>query len=229
MPTRLLNALLLFGLLTGVVAASDEEDELGNWLIYNSTIKFTDKWSVFTEAQLRLWEPASNPQEFFVRVIGLYNLTSDTAIGLGYTWVKDEPFEDDAPGTTENRLIEQLSTKQYVSKTVVEHRFRLEQRWIEEADDTDYHNRFRYRLQATTPLGRDTIGPNTHFLNFYNELFLNFGNSDDTFDQNRLYGAYGYQFTEVANLQLGGLWQKKKHADFYRLQIFYTQNFDLRK
>jgi len=93
---------------------------------------------------------------------------------------------------------------------------------------TDYRNRFRYRLQATTPLFKESIGPRTHFLNFCNELFLNFGNTEDTFDQNRLYGAYGWQFTRLANLQLGVLWQKKKHNDFYRLQIFYTHNFALR-
>jgi hypothetical protein len=223
------SLLLLFVGATNTLAqASDAEDELGNWLIYNGTVHFNDRWSLFTETQLRFWEIASNPQEFFVRGIGLYHLTPNTTIGLGYTWVKTEPFEDAAPDGTENRLIEQLSTKRKWHTTGVEHRFRIEQRWIEENNTTDYHNRFRYRLQATTPLGRDTIGPGTHFLNFYNELFLNFGNGDDTFDQNRLYGAYGWQFTKLANLQLGGLWQKKKHGDYFRLQIFYTQNFDLR-
>jgi hypothetical protein len=209
--------------------AADAEDELGNWLIYNGTFSLSDKWSLFTEAQLRLWEATSNPQEFFVRGIGLYQTSKNTQLGLGYTWVKTESFADDAPDGTENRLIEQFSVKQRWIKSAIEHRFRLEQRWLEKEGDTTYRNRFRYRLQATTPLFKETIGPRTHFLNFYNEIFLNFGNVDDTFDQNRLYGAYGWQFTKLANLQLGMLWQKKKHEDYYRLQIFYTQNFDFRR
>jgi hypothetical protein len=44
-----------------------------------------------------------------------------------------------------------------------------------------------------------------------------------------LYGAYGWQFTKHSNLQLGLLWKATKRQDFWRLQIFYTHNFDLRK
>jgi hypothetical protein len=43
--------------------AQDPEDQLGNWLIFNSTIRFPDQWNLFTEAQLRLWEVTSNVQE----------------------------------------------------------------------------------------------------------------------------------------------------------------------
>ncbi|MGI9308421.1 MAG: DUF2490 domain-containing protein [Gammaproteobacteria bacterium] len=227
---KLLPVLWLFfiGVACTPAVAADAEDELGNWLIYNGTLRFSDKWSLFTEAQLRLWELASNPQEFFVRGIGLYQTSENTQLGFGYTWVKTEAFEDEVPDGTENRLIEQFSAKQRWLKSAVEHRFRLEQRWIEKEGDTTYQNRFRYRLQATTPLFKDTIGPRTHFLNVYNEIFLGFGNVDDTFDQNRLYGAYGWQFSKAANLQLGALWQAKKREDFFRLQIFYTHNFDLR-
>ena len=67
--------------------------------------------------------------------------------------------------------------------------------------------------------------PGAWFLNFYNEFFISF---DDprAFDQNRLYGAGVYQFTPLANLQIGMLWQARTSADFWRLQIFYTHNFD---
>jgi len=158
--------LVLIVLVPGPAVAGDAEDELGNWLIYNGTVKFADKWSLFTEAQLRLWEPASNPQEFFARAIGLYQTSKRTQLGLGYTWVKTEPFEDEAPDGTENRLIEQFSVKQFPKSTVLEHRFRFEQRWLEKEGETNYRNRFRYRLQATTPLGKEKIEPKTHFLNF---------------------------------------------------------------
>ena len=229
----ILMTLLMLAFTSVSHAGDDPEDELGNWLIYNGSIRFTDRWSLFTEAQARFWEPASSLQEFFVRAIGIYDTSANTQLGLGYTWVKGEPFDDaENEETTENRLIEQFAFKQLVSKSKVEHRFRLEQRWIEKAGDTDYRNRFRYRLQATTPLFKDGIEPKTHFINIYNELFLNFGNTEDNFDQNRLYGAYGYQFSKAANLQLGALWQLKDAPqgsdDFFRLQVFYTHNFDLR-
>ena len=210
--------------------AGDAEEELGNWLIYNGTLRFTDRWSLFTETQLRLWEPASNFQEFFVRGIAYYHLSSTATLGLGYTWIKAEPFADEAPESEENRLTQQLSLKHRARTSAVEHRFRTEQRWIDkDGQGSSFRNRFRYRLQATTPLRGETIEAGDHFINVYNELMLNFGNRDDTFDQNRLYGAYGWQFTQHANLQLGLLWQYKKREEFLRAQIFYTHNFDFRK
>jgi len=54
-------------------------------------------------------------------------------------------------------------------------------------------------------------------------------NGTRAFDQNRFYVAAGRQFTRDSNLQLGVLWQARSDADFFRLQIFYTHNFDLRK
>jgi Protein of unknown function (DUF2490) len=219
----------LLRLMPAVGQAGEAEDKAGNWLIYNGTIQFSDQWSMFIEAQLRLWEVSSNVNETFIRAAGQYHMSPGTLAALGYMRSKVEPFEDETPGTTENRLYEQFTGKHRWGRPLLEHRLRLEQRWIEETGETSYRNRFRYRLQVTMPLDRPTIEPRSHFLNFYNEVFLNFGNKNDTFDQNRLYGAYGYQFTKYANLQIGLLWQARKSADFYRLQIFYTHNFDLGK
>jgi hypothetical protein len=211
------------------MAATNPENELGDWLIWNGTVRVADRWSVFTEAQLRLWEVASNVNEVFVRAAGQYHTSANSLVALGYMRSRVEPFAD-SEETTEDRIYEQFSLKNRWERPVVEHRFRLEQRWVEEADVTNYKNRLRYRLQITLPLNQPTMGPGAHFLNFYDELFLNFGsNKTDTFDQNRLYGAYGWQFTEQANLQLGLLWKATKRQDFWRLQIFYTHNFDLRK
>ena len=228
---RTLAAVFVCGLV-GVMpatAADNPENELGNWFIWNGTVRVADRWSVFTEAQLRLWEVALNVNEVFVRAAGQYHISDHSVISLAYTRVRVEPFET-GKESTENRIYEQLSLKNRWQRPVVEHRLRLEQRWVEEADVTKYKNRFRYRLQITVPLNQPTMGAGAHFLNFYDEIFLNFGsNKTDSFDQNRLYGAYGWQFTKHSNLQLGLLWQAKKRQDFWRLQIFYTHNFDLRK
>ena len=75
---------------------------------------------------------------------------------------------------------------------------------------------------------RKTLEPGANFINFYDEIFLSF-DSERSFDQNRLYVAGGRQFTPVSNLQLGLLWQARTSEDFFRLQIFYTHNFDLRE
>ena len=210
-----------------IVVAQNPEHELGNWLIYNGTIQFSERWSLFTEAQLRLWEIGSNVNDVLLRAGGQYHTSPNTLVALGYLHSKVRVFED-GPDTTENRIYEQFTGKHRWGRPLLEHRFRLEQRWLETSGDTIYRNRARYRLQITTPLNRPTMQPRTHFVNIYDEVMLNFANSHDNgFDQNRLYAAYGYQFTKLANLQLGLLWQAKPSQDFFRLQIFYTHNFDL--
>ena len=226
-PLATLVLLLLLIPASGTALAQEAEDELGNWLIYNGTVRFSERWSLFTEAQLRLWEIASDPNELFARAAGQYHTSPNTLVAVGYMRSRVESFGADLE-TTEDRIYEQFTLGHLEGRPKFEHRFRLEQRWIEEAGRTDYRNRFRYRLQITTPLNRPTLEPRTHFFNFYNELFLNFGEGTRTFDQNRFYVAYGRQFTRHANLQLGLLWQARSSADFFRLQIFYTHNFDLR-
>ena len=68
--------------------------------------------------------------------------------------------------------------------------------------------------------------PGANFVNSYNEIFLNF-DSERTFDQNRLYAAWGRQFTTDASLQIGLLWQARSSADLFSRQIVYTHNFNL--
>ena len=224
-----------FGVLSIALAptsakAQTASDEWGNWLIYNGTLRFTDRWTVFTEAQLRLYEFASNPQEAFVRAAGQYDFTPNAMVGLGYSHIVGWPFGEDAgedENSTENRIYEQLTLKQRWGRAGFEHRYRLEQRWIEKAGETTYSNRTRYRLQVTVPLNKPSMESGAVFINVYDEIFINIA-STLSLDQNRLYAAGGYQFNRLANLQLGYLYNSKAAANFHRLQIFLTWNFDFR-
>ena len=139
-------AFSLLGMMTGTIRAQDAGGELGNWLIYNGTIRFSDRWSMFTEAQVRLWEVASNLSETLFRFAGQYDLSPEAMVSLGYLRADTWPF-DDADGSgrvkKENRIYQQFTMKQAWTRAQFEHRFRLEQRWIEEAGETDYTNRAR--------------------------------------------------------------------------------------
>ena len=58
---RLAAIILTSGLLwmmSGNIRAEDAEDKLGNWIGVNSTVRFSDHWSIFGQGELRLWEPA---------------------------------------------------------------------------------------------------------------------------------------------------------------------------
>jgi hypothetical protein len=80
---------------------------------------------------------------------------------------------------------------------------------------------------VTVPLNKASMERGALFVNVYDEIFINIA-STLSLDQNRLYAAGGYQFTPLANLQLGYLYNSKPAGNFHRLQIFLTWNFDFR-
>lgn len=78
-------ALGLVAMMPVASQAQNPEDELGNWLIYNGTVRFSDRWSLFTEAQIRLWEVVSDLNEVLGRATAHYDLPDSPAmVGLGY-------------------------------------------------------------------------------------------------------------------------------------------------
>ena len=71
----------------------------------------------------------------------------------------------------------------------------------------------------------------------YNEIFVDFDKSDYYFElegdrigfnQNRLYVGGGRKLTALSSFQLGLLWQHRPEADFLRLVLSYSHNFDFR-
>jgi hypothetical protein len=54
-------------------AAIEPEHKLGNWIGATSTLRYTDKWSLFLQGEVRTWEPAHNLNEILWRVAGHYD------------------------------------------------------------------------------------------------------------------------------------------------------------
>lgn len=230
--TAIIVAFNLLGMMAGTALAENPENKLGNWIGFNSTIRFSDHWSAFGQGELRTWEMASNLEELLWRIAVHYDITPEAMVGFGYVRSDRWPFDDvydRGRKRYENRVYQEFALKQAWASSQFQHRFRLEQRWLTAAGEAEYSNRIRYRLQVTIPLNYASIQPGAYFLNASNETFINFASGERSFDQNRLYGGVGYQFTPSQNLQVGLLWQARASTDFLRLGIFYTINFDLRK
>ncbi|MRH99992.1 DUF2490 domain-containing protein [Kriegella sp. EG-1] len=206
-----------------IVAQENGENKLGSWHMYFGTTKITDKLSIHTEAQLRYFEQGKNFNQLLLRT-GLNYHISPTAIATGgYGYITtDGTFEEfpDEINSKEHRIFEQLILKNKISKVAFEHRYRLEQRFLDFGDSNDTQHRARYRLQVTVPLSKIV------FLNFYDEIFLNL--QDEVFSQNRLYGALGFNVFNNISLQVGYLKNHFKSAHFDRLQIGVFINTDIR-
>jgi hypothetical protein len=96
-------------------------------------------------------------------------------------------------------LWEQLVSSQFLGRIKFEHRYRVEQRWL----NTGYRNRFRYRLSANIPINKPKVEPGTLFGIFYDEVFFN--NKAPNFERNRVAALLGFQFSKPFAIQTGVL------------------------
>ena len=234
-----LKLTLLFTILTGLTVhsqaigdAQDPEAETGIWYQYFGMNRISDAVSLHTEAQFRYYQTEGNFNQMLLRTGLNFHIKPNAIVTAGYAYIDTDPtfmergLEDAAfigNEIVEHRIFEQLILTNKVGEFLFEHRYRLEQRFLENTDlsITDTQHRARYRLQVTLPL------TNTFFLNFYDEVFVNL--QEPLFDQNRLYGAVGIRITENSNIQLGYLKNHFTGANFDRFQVALFFNPDFRK
>ena len=219
--------------------AIEPEDKVGNWIGATSTLRYSERWSIFLQGELRTWEPLHNVNEVLWRVAGHYDFSKKYMVAFGYVRVDTWPYEASGLGKfDENRIFQEFLIKPTWGKAKVNHRFRLEQRWITTPESgTQYSNRVRYMLGFTWLLNGEKMKPGTWFAKTFNEVFVdldemgywfNPGQGEAGLNQNRLYGGVGKQLTSSSKLQLGVLWQHRPDTDFWRLLISYSHNFKLR-
>tara|TARA_R110002012_G_scaffold322108_1_gene555929 strand:+ start:45686 stop:46360 length:675 start_codon:yes stop_codon:yes gene_type:complete len=216
--------LITLCIITATNAQETGEDNWGSWYMYFGTNKISDKLSIHSEAQFRYYETAANFNQLLLRTGLNYHLDENAIATMGYAYIgTDSSFEEirNEENSNEHRIFEQLILKNKVGEFLFEHRYRLEQRFLENQGATDTEHRARYRLQVTLPL------TDTFFLNFYDEVFINLQNQ--IFGQNRLYGALGVHITDNLSVQAGYLKNHFNTANFDRLQFGVFFNPDLRK
>ena len=216
---------IIFALLiSGIsVAQNNGEEEWGAWYMYFGTNKISEKLSIHSEAQFRFYETTSNFNQLLLRTGLNYHINPDAIVTLGYGYISTDGTFEEFPNeinTKENRIFQQLILKNKVGEFHFEHRYRLEQRFIDFGETSDTQHRARYRLQVTLPL------TDTFFVNVYDEVFLNL--QDQVFGQNRLYAALGLHITENSSMQIGYLKNHFNSSNFDRIQLGIFFNPDLR-
>ena len=175
--------------------------DFGNWLIYLGNKKIDNNWNFHNEIQYRNYNAIGDLEQLLLRAGLGYNLTEkNNNILLGYGFINSQNYidTDEKIGINEHRIYQQFITKQSIGIVNVQHRYRFEQRFIEEQD---MKLRFRYFLSINIPLSDIEMNDNTLYASIYNEIFLN--SEDNVFDRNRLYAGLGYKLNEFAKFEIG--------------------------
>jgi len=152
-----------------------------------------------------------------------YNLSEkNNNLLLGYGFIYSEPYignSDDKTNFNEHRIYQQFITRQNFNKLSLQHRYRFEQRFIEE----DFKLRLRYFLGLNYSLSQKETLDNTFYLSMYNEVFLN--TEGNYFDRNRLYGGLGYRFSKSIRSEIGFMNQTLQNSSRNQLNIITFINF----
>ena len=201
----------------------------GKWLMFFNQTRLNECWSFHAEAQYRSYEIAPNTEQLLLRGGVNYHIGNTAFASIGYANVTNYAYDKELmPGVLvhENRLWQQFLMRNTLGRISFEHRYRLEQRWLS-GNQNVYLDRIRYMLRATIPINKKKLEAKTVFVSFYDEVFIHF--NDKPFDRNRLYGAVGYQFTPLFNIQLGYLAQTVNTTTKSYLQAAVFYNVDFRR
>jgi hypothetical protein len=196
-----LHALILLAFLFITFSASAQNNKTGTFGIATIVLPgdSVHKWGGYAELQTRSDKMFGQFFYYETKAGISYDLDRNftALLGTGRYVTNDNP--ENLKVATEFRLWEQMVINQFLYRVKLEHRYRIEQRWV----GGIYRNRFRYRLNMFVPLNNTKIVAKTFFVSIYDEIFLN--NAVPNFERNRFSAALGYQFNKSINVQAGWL------------------------
>jgi uncharacterized protein DUF2490 len=189
------------------------------WLAVNNLFKINKAFSVHLDVQARSSHQAKHLNTFIFRPGFNWHFRKNMVATIGYGYFQNRRTIAGVSGyAPEQRVWQQLVINHAADFIPIQHRFRLEQRFIgrfhnENGDFVNkgnyFANRFRYFNRAVIPFNGSIPFLQGAFAAVQNEIFLNLGDKSHVngkfFDQNRLYLAFGYRLSREFDVEAGYL------------------------
>ena len=192
------NQLLIILFLINIFSVKSQESSIGNWLIYFGNKDLNSSFNWHHEIQHRNYNILGELEQLLVRTGLGYNVNENNNILLGYGFIdsRNKAIEsNEILKVNEHRIYQQFISKQVIGKIKIQHRYRFEQRFIED----DFKLRYRYFLSLNIPLLKTN---KKYYISAYNEIFID-ASQENSFDRNRIYGGLGYKLNSNIKLELG--------------------------
>ncbi|KPH15338.1 hypothetical protein AMQ68_05935 [Chryseobacterium sp. ERMR1:04] len=202
-----------------------QKNDLGAWYMYFGNNKISKKLNFHNEIQYRNFDGIGDLEQLLIRTGIGYDLTeNNNNVLLGYGFILSQPYVNgEKKENIEHRIFQQYITKQKFGRFYLQHRYRLEERFL--ADD--FRMRFRYMLGVNIPINNKEMLPKTFYGSVYNEIFLNL--NSPTFDRNRVYGALGYVINKNMRIEAGYMNQIQENKNRGQIQIGFYNNIPFTK
>lgn len=214
-------ALLFFLLISGYLQAQNPKD-LGGWYMYFGNFRWKDSpWAIHGEMQIRNFKTVSDLDQLLLRSGIQYNSKSgQTSFLAGYASITNGTAGDSEATLYENRLYQEAIIRQKTGKIGFMHRYRYEQRWIE---NQDFRTRFRYAFFLNLPLNsKELTDKGSIYLQVYDEIFINGERPTPQiqfFDRNRFYAGLGFRIQKGIAFQLGFMEQTTNSLSKGQIQV----------
>jgi hypothetical protein len=187
------------------------ETNATSWWIYSGDHRIAGPWGIFTEVQVRRADFLDIWQQLQFRDAATYRFSPHIQVAAGYVWTRTGRYGEfpAAQPSLEHRIYEQLVVKQEFQHGDLEHRYRVEERWLQNyTSNTAYfwrqQDRFRYQLKGSIPLPISDPRNARWYLFGAGEVFLHFGpnHGSNSFDQTRAFGGVGYKLSSTNKLEV---------------------------
>jgi hypothetical protein len=212
-----LTAFLLCLLTLNVGAQRLSDHNALGWYGLFNTVYLNKKVSVWLEYQWRRDNIITDWQQSLARGGVQFHFKNDVSAMLGYGYIVSFPIGDYPAGPyhiPEHRIFEQLMWNGNVGRVWLNHRLRLEQRFVGKVDqkapeqnvvDWLYMNRARYQVRATVPLNHPKMQDKTWYITPFEEILIGFGKNvnQNIFDQNRIGLLFGMQYNKSVKAEIG--------------------------
>ncbi len=211
--------------------AQVDEAQTGAWYMYFYNKQFKEsQWGIQGDFQYRDWAGLGDMEQLLLRSgLTFTPKEANVLFTLGYANITSGiPGEiNDTSG--ENRIYQEALIPQKLgNRYFLTHRFRYEQRFVE---NQDFRTRYRYMLFFNVPFNKTSLEKDAVYLALYNELFINGqtdigdGRTTELFDRNRTYMGLGYVLSSKVRVQLGWMNQKTVTWGKGQLQFSLHHNF----
>ncbi|MDN3692583.1 DUF2490 domain-containing protein [Chryseobacterium tructae] len=209
----------------GSVLTMAQKSDLGAWYMYFGNNKISKKLNLHNEVQYRNFDAIGDLEQLLIRTGIGYDLTeNNNNVLLGYGFILSQPYvKGEKKENIEHRIFQQYITKQKFGRFNLQHRYRLEERFLED----DFRMRFRYMLGFNIPITQKEMLPKTLYASVYNEIFLHF--NSPVFDRNRVYGALGYVINKNMRIEAGYMNQIQENRNRGQIQIGFYNNIPFTK
>ena len=213
--------LLVINLISNKIAA--QTNGLGSWNILNIKYTVNEKWSVFSEAQLRSLKFYQNFHYYEYKAAVNYKIQKNLMFTLGagkYQTYKEGGNFVLPKNNDEFRIWPQLVINQSIGIFKIEQRYRTELRFT----SNGFRNRYRYRLGLSVPFGKERKLYKPYQLSVSNEIF--FTNTEPYFERDRLVLSFNYKPSKSTTIQIGYIHQfdykinDESGSNFFQIAYF---------